>query len=106
MVTSGRPSTRTIAQIARNATDGLRFHDLRHSYATRLVTEGVPVNLVRKVMGHVVRKVMGHEQTSTTLDMYTHTPDDYESRVINALDGGDAFSLRIKHGAKDDTDAV
>jgi hypothetical protein len=31
--------------------------------------ECVPVN--------VVQRVMGHEQASTTLNRYTHTPDDY-----------------------------
>ncbi|MGC5662258.1 tyrosine-type recombinase/integrase [Micromonospora sp. WMMD723] len=35
---------------------GLRFHDLRHSYATWLVSDGVPID---------VAKVTGHEQTST-----------------------------------------
>jgi integrase len=39
----------------------LRFHDLRHSYATWL--DGVPVNMVQRVMGH--------ERSSTTL---TSTP--------------------------------
>jgi integrase len=42
----------------------LRFHDLRHSCATWLVSDGVPIN--------DVAKVMGHEQTSTTLND-THT---------------------------------
>jgi len=73
-----------IGYIANNSLAALRFHDLRHSYATWLVTEGLPVN--------VVRKVLGHEQASTTLDIYTHTPDDYEQRVIDAL-SADAFLL-------------
>src|SRR5262249_12527554 len=30
----------------------LRFHDLRHSYATWLVSDGIPINDVAKVMGH------------------------------------------------------
>jgi integrase len=30
----------------------LRFHDLRHSYATWLVTDGVPINAIQRVMGH------------------------------------------------------
>ncbi|MBQ0893904.1 tyrosine-type recombinase/integrase [Micromonospora sp. U56] len=46
------------------AQGGLRFHDLRHSYATWLVSDGVPIN--------DVARVMGHEQISTTLDRYTH----------------------------------
>jgi integrase len=79
-----------VALVAEHAGGGLRFHDLRHSYATWLITEGVPVN--------VVRMVMGHEQASTTLDLYTHTPEDYEQRVIRALDGAAAFSLPIEPG--------
>ncbi|MEN3610967.1 tyrosine-type recombinase/integrase [Plantactinospora sp. ZYX-F-223] len=62
-----------VTHVAREATGGLRFHDLRHSYATWLVTDGVPINLVQRVMGH--------EQASTTLNRYTHTPDDYADRV-------------------------
>jgi integrase len=50
-----------------------------------LVPESVPVN--------VVRKVMGHEQASTTLNRYTHTPDDYSARVLAAFDGSAAFPL-------------
>jgi integrase len=44
------------------------FHDLRHCYATWLVSDGVPVN---------VQAVMGHEQASTTLNRYTHVPADF-----------------------------
>jgi integrase len=66
-----------VAHIALKATGGLRFHDLRHSYATWLVTDGVPIN--------VVQRVMGHEQASTTLNRYTHTPDDYADHVRKAL---------------------
>ncbi|MEU5549157.1 tyrosine-type recombinase/integrase [Micromonospora sp. NPDC047793] len=62
-----------VAQAAASAVGGLRFHDLRHSYITWLVTDGVPVN--------VVRRVVGHEKASTTLDRYTHTPEDYADRV-------------------------
>jgi integrase len=60
----------------------LRFHDLRHSYATWLVSDGVPIN-------HVA-KVMGHEQTSTTLDRYTHSTSERDSRVLRSFA---AFSL-------------
>lgn len=50
----------------------MRFHDRRHAYATWLVTYGVPINLVQRVMGH--------EQASTTLNRGTHTPDDYAEK--------------------------
>jgi integrase len=56
----------------------LRFHDLRHSYATWLVSDGVPVN--------DVARVMGHEQTSTTLDRYAHSTRDRDRRVLGVFD--------------------
>jgi hypothetical protein len=46
------------------------------------VSDGVPIN--------DVAKVMGHEQTSTTLDRYTHPTRDRDRRVLRAFD---AFSL-------------
>jgi integrase len=55
----------------------LRFHDLRHSYATWLVSDGVPIN--------DVAKVMGHEQTSTTLNRYTHSTAERDRRVLAAF---------------------
>ncbi|MER5702603.1 tyrosine-type recombinase/integrase [Micromonospora sp. NPDC002296] len=63
----------------------MRFHDLRHAYATWLVTDAVPINLAQRVMGH--------EQASTTLNRHTHTPDDYAARVLEAFDGSAASLL-------------
>ncbi|HJT04519.1 MAG TPA: tyrosine-type recombinase/integrase [Pseudonocardiaceae bacterium] len=74
-----------IEHIVKHAEGGLRYHDLRHSYATWLVSDGVPVN--------VVQRVMGHEQASTTLNRYTHTPDDFGQRVRAAFEGPAPFSL-------------
>jgi integrase len=53
------------AHVAVKAAGGLRFHDLRHGYATWLISDDVPVN--------VVQAVMVHEQASTTLNRYTHS---------------------------------
>lgn len=66
-------SREAIEHIVRHGHGGLRFHDLRHSYATWLVSAGVPIN--------DVSAVMGHEQTSTTLDRYTHPSQDRDQRV-------------------------
>lgn len=58
----------------------LRFHDLRHSYATWLVSDGVPIN--------VVSRLMGHEQISTTLNRYTHDARDYADLRVRAVFAG------------------
>lgn len=67
-----------VEHVARRAPGGLRFHDLRHSYATWLISDGVPVN--------VVQRVMGHEQASTTLNLYVHPSDDHEDDVRGIFD--------------------
>ena len=54
----------------------MRFHDLRHSYATWLMDDGVPVNMVQRVLGH--------EKSSTTLDLYTGRTDN-RARILDAL---------------------
>jgi integrase len=69
-----------VSHVVRNQAGGLRFHDLRHSYATWLVDDGVPVNMVQRVLGH--------ERSSTTLDLYTRRTDD-PTRVLRALDDED-----------------
>jgi integrase len=42
----------------------LRFHDLRHTHATLLLTAGVPINAVAQRLGHstpvITLKVYGH----------------------------------------------
>lgn len=69
-----------VKHIAREHSGGLRFHDLRHSYATWLVDDGVPPNMVQRVMGH--------ERSSTTLDLYTRRTED-PTRILRALDDVD-----------------
>ena len=78
-----------ITHVVRNQPGGLRFHDLRHSYATWLVDDGVPPNMVQRVMGH--------ERSSTTLDLYTRRTDN-PTRILRALnddedDGGSPNAL-------------
>ena len=70
--------------VALRAAGGLRFHDLRHSYATWLVTGGAPIN--------DVQAVMGHEQASTTLNRYTHHGEGSAERILGAFDEPAYFS--------------
>jgi integrase len=69
-----------VNHVARHQAGGLRFHDLRHSYATWLVDDGVPPNMVQRVMGH--------ERSSTTLDLYTRRTDNSD-RILRALNDPD-----------------
>ena len=69
--------TAAVNRVARHQAGGLRYHDLRHSYATWLVDDGVPPNMVQRVMGH--------ERSSTTLDLYTRRIDN-STRILEALD--------------------
>ena len=48
---SFRTEAQAVTDVARGQRGGLRFHDLRHSYATWLVDDGVPPNMVQRVMG-------------------------------------------------------
>lgn len=66
-----------VAHVARHHAGGIRFHDLRHSYATHLVSSGVPVN--------DVQRVLGHEQASTTLNRYTHASQSRDANVRGAF---------------------
>jgi integrase len=73
-----------VREVARQQAGGMRFHDLRHSYATWLVDDGVPVNMVQRVLGH--------EKSSTTLDLYTRRTDN-RSRILAALDDDGAAEV-------------
>jgi integrase len=80
-------AAQAVQHVARHQAGGLRFHDLRHSYATWLVDDGVPPNMVQRVLGH--------ERSTTTLDLYTRRTDN-SSRILDALNDPD--------GAPDDED--
>jgi integrase len=68
-----RTEPEAIDESARRSAGGLRFHDLRHSYATWLVSAGVPIN--------DTQRLMGHSRPSTTLDLYTHAQRSLDSKV-------------------------
>lgn len=56
---------------------GLRFHDLRHSYASFLARAGVPLNTIRELLGH------------RTLEMtlrYSHLSPDHKREAVDVLD--------------------
>ena len=48
----------------------IRFHDLRHTCATLLLSEGVLVK--------VVQEILGHSSVSVTMDVYSHDLPDMQ----------------------------
>lgn len=57
---------------------GLRFHDLRHTHATMLLTQGVHPK--------IVQERLGHESINITLDTYSHVLPGLQEDAIRKLD--------------------
>ncbi|WP_130813026.1 tyrosine-type recombinase/integrase [Olsenella sp. Marseille-P4559] len=55
------------------------FHDLRHTFATRAIHEGVDVE--------VVSKILGHAKVSITVDIYADAMPDAKKRGMEAMNG-------------------
>lgn len=66
------------ALIAANLPPEVRLHDLRHTYGTTLVSNGVSIE--------VVSILMGHASIQTTMDLYIHlNPATHHAQVNAAL---------------------
>jgi integrase len=56
----------------------IRFHDLRHTCATLLLS--------RNVHAKVVSEMLGHASVSITLDIYSHLMPDMQEKAAKALE--------------------
>jgi integrase len=67
----------------------VRFHDLRHTFATRLAASGQPLRTIQEFLGHA---------DSKTTQIYAHyAPSEREVQIVN-----DAFSLADASVRSDD----
>ncbi len=64
---------------------GLRFHDLRHTFATRLVEKGADIETVRDLLGH---------HSITVTQRYTHSNDDRKRAAVELL----SCDVCVTHG--------
>lgn len=55
----------------------LRLHELRHNYASHLLSNGMPIPKVSKLLGH--------DKQSTTLDFYSHAIGDDDDEAANIM---------------------
>lgn len=67
---------------------GLRFHDLRHTHASLLLTLGVHPKIVQERLGHTV--------ITTTMDIYSHVMPTLQEEAARKLDD----LLSISNGGK------
>ena len=61
-----------------NVREDLRFHDLRHTCATLLLSEGVNVK--------VVSEMLGHASVTITLNTYSHVLPDMQDSAADAME--------------------
>ena len=57
----------------------IRFHDLRHTFATHALTSGVDVKTLSGILGHT--------KTAFTLDTYTHVTGDMHRKASEIVGG-------------------
>ena len=57
----------------------IRFHDLRHTFATHALTSGVDAKTLSTILGHT--------NASFTLDTYTHMTTDMHQKAANVVGG-------------------
>lgn len=69
----------------------LRFHDIRHTFASLLLAQGAPL--------HYVKEQMGHASIQTTVDIYGHFVEGIYFPAVDKLD--DPISASVKEGAAD-----
>lgn len=55
----------------------IRFHDLRHTFATLLIESDVSMK--------VVQELLGHSTISTSMDIYTHVSDKKKEQALGKL---------------------
>ena len=67
------------AILTENSLPDLRFHDLRHTFATHALANGVDAKTLSGILGHT--------KASFTVDTYTHTTTDMHRKAAEIVGG-------------------
>jgi len=70
----------------------MRFHDLRHSYASALIESGIDMK--------TLSELLGHQQMSTTANIYAHVSERMRERSLAALNQAVAEAVSEAPGAE------
>ena len=68
---------RFLPALNRTGIDRIRFHDLRHTYASLLLANGAPMKYVQHQLGHSL--------ITMTMDLYTHLLPEVNDKCVNLL---------------------
>lgn len=75
----------------------IRFHDLRHTFATTAMEHGMDIKTLSAMIGHI--------SSATTIDIYSHVTDTMQRQAANKIESGigndEAYTLNETHDAPD-----
>ncbi len=72
-----KPNKILITILNKSGIEPIKFHALRHTYATRLFEADVPPK--------IVQSLLGHSDISITMDIYTHVMEDKKVDKLNSI---------------------
>lgn len=73
-------SRRLHTLLERAGCEQVRFHDLRHTFATNALAHGMDIKTLSTILGHV--------SSATTLNTYSHVTDEMRQRAAVKIDQG------------------
>lgn len=68
----------------------IRFHDLRHTFATTALENGMDVKMLSAIIGHT--------SSATTIDIYSHVTNQMQFQAANKIENGFGRGEAYEHG--------
>lgn len=85
--------------LKRSVCKNIRFHDLRHTFSTTSLANGMDVKTLSAMIGHV--------SSQTTLDIYLHSTEEMQRQAARKIDGGiaqnDVSNAEVEQTPNQDT---